>query len=169
VSNDPVWLPARLRPTDYDGWDAYIDHAYGIFVRDFFKSRVMFRGRRVLVDDRVGDDGRIDYFWHLVSRDPDDRKRSRDENFHGARCECIAWIRAVIESAGDPSRVCCWPEGEGAYKAKWRIALPDFSYLVSLGDRGSKYFILTAFPPDTWTRYPDKMRAKYEAYQARKS
>jgi hypothetical protein len=151
---------------DFPDFSLYLRHVYGVFERDFIRTQPFFRGRRVLVDARLGPDGRAEGFWHLVSRDPKDPALTRDDGFDGARCERIAWPRSVIENAADPQRVRCWCEGEGR-KRKWRLALPDFSYVVVLADRGPKYFILTAFPPDMWTRYPEKLRSSYEAYVLR--
>lgn len=149
---DLSWLPP-LVPYDEEGdWDEYLERVYAIFKKDFIDSRPMFRGVRLGLKRHPEIDGKAATFWHMISDGPEEAKRVTKFE----RCAPVAWPRAVIDAAGDASRVNCWAYRRGR-EDRIGLALKDFSYLVVLADRGD--YVLP------WTAYfvKDSMRSKYQA------
>lgn len=133
----PSWLPEIL-PFRGD-WSAYVEEIYQAFRAGFFIERVYFRGRRVSVRSEPRDQGKEAGFWHAISEGKEEINRTPDLR----RCERVRWIRALIECP-DKERVRVWEEMRGSDR-RVHIALPDFSYLVVLADRGRYVLFITAF------------------------
>lgn len=145
---DSSWLPDLIEFSAYDGdWNAYVEAVYAIFHRDFIASKPRFPGKRVGLKRHPDPDGKTATFWHMVSEG-----KAEDERLPVlARCERIAWPRPMIDLLaalrnGD-QRICCWRQDRGRAK-RIAIALPDFSYLVILDDRGDFVLPWTAYPID---------------------
>ena len=133
----PAWLP-DLIPFSGD-WSVYVEAIYNAFRSDFFSHRVHFRGRRVSVRGEPRDQGKEAGFWHAISEGKEETNRTPDLR----RCERVQWIRALIECS-DEEEVRVWEEMRGSDR-RVHIALPDFSYLVVLADRGHYVLFITAF------------------------
>lgn len=163
----PDWLP-DLIPFDWNAIEATIERAYGIFVRDFFdpKTSLSFRGRRLAIKRHPEFDGKSATFWHLVTAGDDEASRAPDRE----RLERIAWPRAmIIEAESGSSRVRLWKNQRKrrghARSARWVIALPDFSYVVVLDDRGNYVLLWTAYTVRE-EHHGRKLRREHDAWVA---
>jgi len=96
-------------------------------------------------------------FWHFITEGtvPEPQREPVEE-----RCERIRWPRPIIDAV-DSQRVRCWTNTR---KGRLRIllALPDFSYLVVLADRGDYVLPWTAYPV-TQLHRQRKLRREWEA------
>jgi hypothetical protein len=161
------WLPPLVEfDGDWNRFDEYVERVYAAFARDFndAATRPTFRGRRLGLKLHPTFQGKSATFWHLVTEGEDEAQRTPDR----ARCERIAWPRAMIEAATTEGRVLAWasrrPNGD-----RWVISLPDFSYIVVLADRGGYLLPWTAFCVEQDHRRR-KLRAEHEAWrQAQKA
>jgi hypothetical protein len=143
MSSDEHWLPSLLLLEDFDGaWPAYLAAVLAAFERDFGADRPLFRGKRMAVKRHPLMEGMSATFWHLISEGSGETERVPDLR----RCERIAWPMAVLRAADDAQRVRVWEERDPKRGRKVLIALPDFSYLVVLDDRGEYVLPWTAYP-----------------------
>lgn len=164
MSND--WLPPLVLLSDSGGnWPAYEEILYAAFKADFIDSVPAWPGKRVGLKRHPFHRDKEATFWHFVSEGKTEADREPDMR----RCEVIRWPRATMNefpnrppSAQD--RIVWWRnERQGAERIL--LALPDFSYLMILADRGD--YILP------WTQYlveyanrREKYRKEFEAYWA---
>ena len=84
-------------------------------------------------------------FWHFISEGPDEASRTIDIR----RCERIRWPRPVIDRFVDrkpalAAAILWWKTRRGC-EDRFVLALPDFSYVVIVADRGE--YVLP------WTTY----------------
>ncbi len=124
----------------YDGnWNKYLDALYGKFKTDFIDTKPCFHGTKLGLKRHPLSEGKEATFWHLISGGKDEATREIDIR----RCERVAWARAVIDNAGDPSI----REWKNERKGGQRICLwlEDHEYLVVLADRGSYLLPWTAY------------------------
>lgn len=154
----PHWLPDIISLGDHGGdWDRYLEAVYACFRKDFREHVPEFRGRPVGVRYHPAYENKDYSFWHLIQEGQIEEDRTPDLR----RCERIAWIRAIIENAGDPA-IKVWENerwGEG------RVLLwMDEEFLVVMGDRRSYWILLTAYTTDRQHR-KDKLRREYEAFK----
>lgn len=145
MSADLSWLPPLLLLEDYGGdWDAYFGEAKRIFDRDFREPRPAFRGKRMGLKREPVVEGMSATFWHFVSEGKGERDRTPDLR----RCERIGWPMALLTSADVEGRLVVWEEEDPRRGDKVLLALPDFSYLVVVDDRGDYVLPWTAYPVD---------------------
>jgi hypothetical protein len=155
----PDWLPDLLE-FEWNQYSESIDRAYAVFSRDFGveRTRPTFRGKRMGLKRHPELDGKCATFWHFVTEGAVEADRTPVRE----RIERIAWPKALIVAADRPgSHVLVWNNqrrrsGHGK-SLRWIVALPDFSYVVVLDDRGE--FVLP------WAAYPvaeDHRRKKLE-------
>jgi hypothetical protein len=136
----PDWLPPLVTMEDHNhNWDAYLSAIHRIFLRDFGGQRPDFRGRRMGLKRHPIIEGMSATFWHFISEGMGEDDRTVDFR----RCERIAWPLAIIKAV-DRGDILCWEQSHGR-NLRIILALPDFSYVVILADRGE--FVLP------WTAY----------------
>ena len=83
---DWCWLPDLLPCDDLAQWEAYEDHLYEIFERDFLLTKPTFEGLPVNTRRHPMEHGREEAFWHITCCDyGKDGERQPDMN----RCERI--------------------------------------------------------------------------------
>jgi hypothetical protein len=135
------WLPGLICLRDYDGdWDRYVTALYERFRADFILSTP-----QTLSPKRWGIKrypivrGCEATFWHLISSGDIEEDRLPDLR----RCERIGWPRALIDALGTTA-VHSWTTKK-RNELRVQIALPDFSYIVSIADRGEYVLLWTAF------------------------
>ena len=148
--------------TDHGGdWDAYLEAVYAAFVSDFVTNPPPpFDGKRVGLKRHPRFKDKEATFWHFVSEGRAEEERLPDLR----RCERIRWPRAMIDAVNS-GRVAGWKnkrEGEERYV----LALPDFSYVVVLADRGGYVLPWTAYSVE-YEHRRRRLRMEHEA--ARKS
>lgn len=142
----PDWLPPLLPMSDYRGdWNQYLETIYAIFRNDFCGELPLFLGRPLRLKRFPMEHGKEATFWHFISNGETEADRLPDLR----RCERIRWPRPMIEAHAMEGRIRFWAnsrtgKGKGR-EQRWVLALPDFSYIVVLGDRGD--FLLP------WTAY----------------
>jgi hypothetical protein len=158
------WLPPLVLLEESGGvWDSYVEVLYRHFNKDFVASKPQWQGKRVLLKKHPMEKGKEATFWHFISEGLTEADRTPDMR----RCECIRWPRPAMEEftarrpvVGD--RIVWW---RNQRRNEWRylVALPDFSYLVVIADRGD--YVLP------WTQYVverehqrEKCRKEYHAY-----
>jgi hypothetical protein len=157
----PNWLPPILA-FDWNDYNASLDRAYAIFLRDFGDSRRLpsFLGKRLAIKRHPELDGKSATFWHLITEGKNEQNRTPVSS----RIERIGWPRAVIESASDSTRVCCWPVQRGGAK-RWNLAIEDFTYLVVMDDRGDYALLWTAYAVD-YENNRRRLSREYESSRA---
>jgi len=158
------WLPPLITLGSCSGdWTRYVEEVYAQFKRDFIDSRPVYQGTRLGLRKHPVVQGKETTFWHLISEGENEEERTPDLR----RCECIAWVRPIIEQAGKRKDIKIWKQ-ERSGKTNIAIALDDFSYIVFLGERTSDtgiYLIpLTAYPVERQKRR-DKYRKEWEEYE----
>lgn len=140
------WLPPLLLFVDCGGeWNAYEEALYECFKEDFLHARPQWPGKRVNLKRHPLSKGKEATFWHFISEGAVEEERQIDLR----RCERIRWARAVMDAftgrrpvAGD--RILWW-KTERRGEERYVLALPDFSYVLVVADRG-KYVL-------PWTQY----------------
>ncbi|MBY0502533.1 MAG: hypothetical protein K2X03_01400 [Bryobacteraceae bacterium] len=160
------WLPPLVLLADFGGdWATYERVVYGWFKQDFLASLPSWPGKRVGVKRIPLSEGKEATYWHFISEGKVEEERIIDLR----RCERIRWPRPTMDAfverrplADDP--IVWWRTKRGS---EWRyvLALPDFSYLVVVADRGD--YVLP------WTQYPidrphqrEKYRKEFTEYWA---
>ena len=142
----PSWLPPLMPFEDFGGdWPRYLEALYAVFRSNFCGRLPDFQGRPLALKRHPLSQGKEATFWHFIQEGEVEDDRTPDLR----RCERIRWPRPVIEAHADSGRVRLWCERRSArgrgQEGRWQLALPDFSYLVVLADRGR--FLLP------WTAY----------------
>ena len=161
TQQDYDWLPALIKLEDYKGdWNAYIDAVYDAFATDFVDtppSSVL--GKRFSLRGNPRFQNREYTFWHMTSEGKVEEQRTPDLR----RCETIRWARAVLDVL-DSKKLPTWRQ-ERSGSENIIIALPDFSYLMVLADRGNYILLITAYPIE-YQYKRNKYRKEYEKYQS---
>lgn len=159
MSEDLSWLPPLVTLSDLSGdWDAYLARLYEGFVSDFITSKPVYPGKRWSLKRQPIIKGKEATFWHIVSEGGIESERLPDLR----RCECIRWPRAIIDVIFT-DRVRVWRNRRGS-EERILIALPDFSYLVVLADRGEYVMLWTAYNVER-EHARRKLRREYEDYR----
>jgi hypothetical protein len=151
--SDPKWLPPLISFSEFGGdWDRYLDALYSGFASDFLTSQPFLNGRRCGCKRFPKIDGKEGTFWHLISSGEIENERLPEMQ----RCQRIRWPRPIIEHATEVPMWTATKNGD----LRVHLALPDFSYLVVLADRGTYLLIWTAFCVEQQHRR-DKLRREY--------
>lgn len=153
------WLPSLILMEDNgEDWDAYLEALYQVFRSDFLCQLPPFDGRRLGLKKAPEHMGKACTFWHFISEGKTEEDRIPDFR----RCERIGWPRKLIDEANAGSdRVLVWTNVRGRYQ-RWLIALPDFSYVVVLEDRGDYLLPWTAYCVENDRKRT--FRREYEAW-----
>lgn len=164
MSPDPPWLPELILLEDFGGdWDAYFKAVHEVFDQDFGRSRPDFRGKRMGLKRHPLIEGMSATFWHMVSEGRGETERLPDLR----RCERIAWPMAILKAVDLDDRVLVWAERDPRRGTKVLLALPDFSYLVVVDDRGDYVLPWTAYPVER-EHSRRKLAKRYLEAQAQK-
>lgn len=134
---DPAsWLPDLIEFNDYGNWNDYIEAIHGQFIRDFVSSVPTWPGKRMSLKRHPEYQSKSATFWHLTSEGAIEDERPPDFR----RCERIAWPRAMIDrfTGQKPCAVdsIVWWENQRGRDKRIVLALPDFSYVLIMADRG---------------------------------
>lgn len=164
MSGETGWLPPLVLLEDSNGnWAAYEEALYSWFKKDFLDSRPSFPGKRMGLKRYPLSKNKEATFWHFISEGETEEDRLIDLR----RCECIRWPRPVIEAFPNQqpsanSRVVWW---RNQRKGEWRfvLALPDFSYVVVVVDRGEYVLPWTAYCVER-QHQRDKLQNEYGRY-----
>ena len=145
MQETPDWLPGLVLLQDYSGmWNRYVEALYDFFHDDFILTRPLLAGVTVNHKKYPMEKGKEATFWHLISSGLTEEEREPDIR----RCERIRWAKVMIEAV-DTDKVRYWKTRRSSKKRRNElrhlIALPDFSYLVVLADRGTHILLWTAF------------------------
>jgi len=142
------WLPSLVLFTDAGGdWKPYLERLYAHFVADFEQTKPVWPGKRMGLKRLPEHDGKSATFWHFISEGPEEAERYPDFR----RCERIRWPRPIIDAYREiqpnplNDRIVWWKNKRGR-EQRYLLALPNFSYVLVMADRGS--FVLP------WTAYP---------------
>lgn len=142
-SRPEQWLPELVELSRCRGdWQAYVELLYACFREDFIDSVPQFPHRRWAMKRYPEYKGKEATFWHIISEGDDEAERLPDLR----RCERIRWPRSIID-AFQSQRVRAWEQRRRGER-RIVLALPDFSYVVVLADRGSYVLLWTAFNVD---------------------
>lgn len=157
------WLPPLITLEDYGGdWDRYEAAIYTAFRVDWVVSRPSVNGKRMGLKAHPLRYGREATYYHLTNQGEDETTRRRDLR----RMERIRWPRAMIEVIGT-DRLLMWTKQvttRGGLKQRIVLALPDFSYIVVLEDRGGYALLWTAYPVERSHRR-EKLWKEYTAHK----
>lgn len=156
------WLPPLVEHSG-GSWEAYEEELYRWFTSDFLDSLPSWPGKRVGLKRHPLSKGKEATFWHFIS----DGETEDDRLIDMRRCERIRWPRPVMEHfferqphPGDPL---VWWKNERRGEPRYLLALPDFSYLVVIADRGDYVLPWTQYHIDRSHRQA-KYRKEYKAY-----
>lgn len=159
------WLPPLLCFSECDGdWNQYVEALYAVFQRDFRGRLPDFQGRPLRLKRFPMEQGKEATFWHFIQDGPVEADRLPNLR----RCERIRWPRPIIEAHVVEGRIYLWANtrmgksGRGEEK-RWVLALPDFSYVVILADRGNFLMPWTAYEVEE-PHQRRKLRKECEAY-----
>jgi len=160
-----VWLPDLVLFEDSGReWNTYEAVLYGWFKKDFLDSLPQWPQKRVgLKRQPLSADGKVATFEHFISEGEHESTRTPDFR----RCERIRWPRPTIESFQNrkpaaTDKIVWW---RNQRRNEWRyiLALPDFSYLVVVADRGDYVLPWTQYAVDR-EHQREKYRKEYEDY-----
>lgn len=163
----PSWLPALIRLEDFRGdWNKYIEYVFSVFYQDFIVSQPKFRGCWVRCRRDPMYDGKEAGFWHCTSEGTSEQDRIPDLR----RCERIAWVRAVLEHAGEPG-VDCWSRRQmQPNEVRWLSWFRE-EFIVVVAERvrtkdNFRYFqLITAYTTEEDHR-KRKLRKEREYYKS---
>lgn len=160
MSARPSWLPEELHYGDYDGdWERFLSDVYGIFERDFKRSKPYYRGQAIPFDSKIENDKEA-AFWHIVQReDPKSHEKVPDLR----RCERMPWPRPMIDHPSD-SVVSVW-ENVRNKQTRILIWLEQLDYLVVLVKKPKVTILVTAYCTDIPSMHTDLIRERDEYYQ----
>lgn len=151
------WIPEEEPYNPSTPWSDYETHLYSIFKNDFIDGFPTYNGKPVMIRTDPRYDNKEEGFWHLTCRDyshksgrPEDRDPDLD------RCRRIRWPKAFIENnelcssddVDDCNGVMVWKafhKTKGRPKERVKLFLEEEEYLVVLEERGSYYFLITAY------------------------
>jgi hypothetical protein len=156
------WLPPLVEHLGGD-WDSYESELYRWFTADFITSQPSWPGKRVGLKRYPLSKNKEATFWHFIS----EGEKEEDRLIDLRRCERIRWPRRVMErfTEHEPGRddPLVWWKNIRRNEPRYLLALPDFSYLVVVADRGD--YVLP------WTQYHvershqrEKYRKEFNAY-----
>lgn len=157
------WLPDYIEFSTYGNWNSYLDVIHAKFLSDFVHSKPNWPGKRFSLKRHPEYEGKSATFWHIISEGSIEEQRTPDIR----RCECIAWPRAIIDQfpdqpSDDNDSVLWWQNRRGREK-RILLALPDFSYLVVMADRGDYIMLWTAYPVER-SHQQRKLEREYDHY-----
>ena len=157
------WLPGLVEFNDYGNWDDFLEAIYGYFFNDFVRSKPRWPGKRFALKRYPEYDGKSATFWHMISEGRVEDERTPDFR----RCERIRWPRPIIDEfpnccPTDADRVLWWENRRGS-ETRVLLAIPDFSYLVVMADRGDFIMPWTAYPVER-THQRQKLERDYNTY-----
>lgn len=155
----PEWLPPIVELNSFSGnWELYLEHLYGIYEKDFIKSRPALNGEALKIKRHPKADGKDATFWHLISAGEIEIDRTPDLR----RCERIGWPKPIIENAND-SRLKIW-KNERRGETRILLWFEQVEYLVVLSERKDYLLFWTAYPV-TQNHSKRKLQKEYEQYQ----
>jgi hypothetical protein len=159
MTQEPDWLPALVRLTDYKGdWSRYLAALYTFFKRDFVDSQPVFEGTALALKRHPTSQGKEATFWHLISEGKKEEDRLPDLR----RCERIRWPRPIIEHSCD-GQIKVW-ENERRGETRICLWLECCEYLVVLAKRRGYILLWTAYLV-TYPHQKRKLQKEYEAYK----
>ena len=157
------WLPPLITLAEHGGdWDSFDRAIYAAFHAGWVASRPRLYNKRMALKAHPLQQGREYTYYHVTSAGDDEATRQPDER----RMERIRWPRAMVEAVGT-GRVLVWRNQratKGGRKDRILLALPDFSYVVVLDDRGEYILLWTAYTVER-SHQRKKLRREYEAYK----
>lgn len=156
----PSWLEPIVCLEHFSGdVSKYIDHVFSLFIRDFVDTPAVFKGKRVLYDNK-DDNGKPAAFVHITT---EENKSTGQRELCLRRCERIAWVKAIIENHNDSS-VLVWEKDQMTSKGmatRIYLYLEQADFIVILQEIKSGNFIVTAIYVD----YPHQKRKHLKNYQ----
>ena len=163
MSDQPGWLPAALRYSDFSGdWDKFLSVVYQVFERDFGRSKPAYQGYPVTYDSRL-ENGKEAVFWHLTSGFD---RRTGNRELDLRRAERIPWPRPMMEHSTDTS-LSVWKNVRkktgGPRQTRVLIWLESADYIVVLAERPRMMILVTAYCTDIKSQ-KEKLRKERDAY-----
>lgn len=158
MSCDKSWLPDLLvKPDDPTKHKEYYMRVYQEYRKDFIESEPICFGKPVKPPCQSFSihEGTC---LHLCTREIN-RGGIKIRLFDDQRCARIKWIRAIIEAIGKQD-LKLWRMKEKQGKWRRKIALTDFSYLVSIEEKAIKFILITGMVVDQ----PHEMRKLIKQY-----
>jgi len=140
VSEIP-WLPEFVERTAEETQEAYLDRLYVLFRDELMTYVPPAFAPKIIAFSAAVTDGRCETFHHCTTTEP---LRNRPRVFDPHRAKRIRWIRPMIEAAADPSRTVSW-SARAHGEMRFKIALPDFRYLVVFTESSNVMFLVSAF------------------------
>jgi hypothetical protein len=155
------WLPELLLMEEHgNSWEDFLEAVYQAFRDDFVASPpTQFDGKRFSLKRYPESAGKEATFWHCISEGEDEANRLPDLR----RCERIRWIRAIMDA--DAEHIHRWENRRRHNETRILLALPDFSYVVILADRGPYVMLWTAYCVTDHRRHA--LKKEYEDFQKR--
>lgn len=160
----------QLGPTlnEFAGnWTSYVDACYEQYWQDFYSGPRLWP----VPDQRLNikrmptdEEGRCSTFWHLVTEGEIESARTPDLS----RLERISWPMVILREFATtyPNRSSSkirWWKNKRAHRARYVIALADYSYVVVVADRGDFVLLWTAYPVE-YRQRQRKLQREYEAF-----
>jgi hypothetical protein len=153
-----AWLPEMVLLEDSGGdWSAYEAALYRWFKEDFVDSRPQWPKKRVALKRMPMEKGKEATFWHFISEGSNEASRTIDIR----RCERIRWPRPIMDHFEDRrptvEAAILWWKTQRRGEDRFVLALPDFSYIFIVADRGE--YVLP------WTAYCVEQKYRRKKYQ----
>ncbi|MDN5850344.1 MAG: hypothetical protein L0H63_12040 [Nitrococcus sp.] len=137
--------PPDLIPFDGD-WLSYEERIYQVFLDQFVRADVRFRGKSVKAQYRPEYNGKGFSFWHVISEAPDSHNRNDEDRIPDLRrCERIGWIAWAIRAASDPQSGVTWWGNRRGCNRHIVIWAEERDFAVVLAARSSYFLLKTAY------------------------
>ncbi len=157
------WLPPLITLADHGGdWDCFDQAVYDAFRADWVHSRPTLLGKRMGLKAHPLQANKEATYYHITHEGTDENTRQPDLR----RMERVCWPRAMIEAIGT-DKVLVWRiqrTTKGGQQDRLLLALPDFSYIVVVEDRGEYALLWTAYTVEYENRR-ERLRREYEAHK----
>ena len=72
----------------------YIDRLYKDFKKKFIETPIYYKGKKIIMEQTICDDGKLDRFWHLISEGAVEELREPVPE----RAKRLHWIYEIITS-----------------------------------------------------------------------
>ena len=148
------------------GTEEYINYLHDTFVNMFFKEKIYFEGKRVIVSNERESDGKLERFWHVISRQSD--YSDSEQRFPDSkRCNAIHFIKDIIEKCNSCDKILITKRIE-RNENKVYIWCTNKNIMIVLLDKKNIYRFITCFIV-TGNKNIKKFKARYNEYKKNKN
>lgn len=143
------------------GTEDYINYLHDIFANMFFKEKIYFEGKRVLVSNKKESDGKLERFWHIISRQSN--YSNKEDRFPDPqRFEAVHYIKDIIEGCNLCDKIIITKRKEQGVN-KTYIWCTEKNIMIVLAEKQNVFRFITCFI--VMGNNKIKFKQRYEEYK----